>query len=76
MEIISLQNYENIFIGIVDILGYGEVERRLDSYGSNTSVHFLKQIFHFPDERIIVYNKAHKGIPLIHYGDGLLENCN
>ena len=63
-----METYTNVYIGIVDILGYTDNEKRLDKLGKQPSAEILSMLFRFLDSLIKGFNDSH--ITWIRYGDG------
>jgi len=64
-----MKTYNNVFIGIVDILGYSNVEQKLKTHGAEASEALLAKIYEYLDQ--ITKNLHSKtGISWLRYGDG------
>jgi len=65
-----MTEYTNAFIGIIDILGYDNLEKRLDKYGKSPSEALIKQIFDFLDKQMSSNFNKYSEIIWVRYGDG------
>lgn len=63
-----MKAYSNVYIGIVDILGYTDLESRLNRLGEEPSTELLSRMFNFLEGTINKFNDSH--ITWIRYGDG------
>ena len=64
-----MEIFQDVFTGIVDILGYGNLETRLKKYGIAPSAAIITNIFSFLDNIIDGLRKS-TSITWIIYGDG------
>jgi len=69
---LSMIEYTNAFIGIIDILGYDKLEKRLDKYGKSPSEALIKQIFDFLDKQMSSNFDNYSEIKWVRYGDGYI----
>jgi len=67
-----MKSYTNVFIGIVDILGYTETELRLDRLGKGPAEALLTSIFAFLDRWTKNFHDRYNSITWIRYGDGYI----
>lgn len=65
-----MKEYSNAFIGKIDILGYDNLEKRLDKLGKSPSEALIKQIFDFLDKQMSSNFDKYSEIIWIRYGDG------
>lgn len=65
-----MQNYQDVFIGYVDILGYKTAEQSLDRLGARPSSKIFSNMWHFLQRRTEAYNDHYSEITWMRYGDG------
>lgn len=64
-----MENYTSVFIGIVDILGYSNLEHHLDQENKGVASHFITNLFSSLDQQVDLFNQE-KNIHWVRYGDG------
>ncbi|MFQ5980316.1 MAG: hypothetical protein ACE5OZ_19445 [Candidatus Heimdallarchaeota archaeon] len=65
-----MQNYQDVFIGYVDILGYKTAEESLDRLGPQSSAEIIKRMWYFLQRRTETYIDHYSEITWMRYGDG------
>ena len=63
-----MESYNNVYIGYVDILGYKNIERRLDPFGKEASAELISRILSFLDSLMEKFDDTQ--FTWKRYGDG------